>query len=297
MISAIRKVFRTTPFLRDYIYDPLRYYAFVLFNFKHRNYYVADDDWDKRIENVLISPDNEFIETVPDAGQVKDGYLLMHNGIKIKPLSYYGDPVLKMLSLNKGIHEPQEERVFQEVLKRMPEKATMIELGCYWAFYSMWFQSKVKDANCYLVEPVQENLEYGKENFGINGMNGNFFQGFAGAYTGEMKDENRIYSVDGLVEINNIPFVDILHSDIQGAEYDMLKGAEKTIKERKVGYIFISTHSNKLHEKCLSFLMQHGFVIISSVNLFESFSLDGLIVARASYYPGLEPMQVSVRKC
>lgn len=296
MINAIRKIFRTNPLLRDYIYDPFRYAAFVLTNFKHRKYYVADDDWEKRIDNVLKSPDNEHIAKVPDAGQIKDGYLIMHNGIKIKPMSYYGDPVLKMLSANKGIHEPQEERVFQEVLKLMPEKATMIELGCYWAFYSMWFQSKVKDASCFLVEPIEENLKYGQENFSINGIKGKFFKGFAGAWTGEMKDGNKIYSVDGLVELNNIAFIDILHSDIQGAEYDMLKGAEKTIKERKVGYIFISTHSNKLHNKCLSFLKQHGFIIISSVDLFESFSLDGLIVARAAHYSGIDPMQVSVRK-
>jgi hypothetical protein len=39
--------------------------------------------------------------------------------------------------LNRGVHEPLEEFVFQEVLKRLPEACAMIELGAYWGHYSM----------------------------------------------------------------------------------------------------------------------------------------------------------------
>jgi hypothetical protein len=154
----------------------------------------------------------------------------------------------------------------------------------------------VKEPSCYLVEPMTENIQYGKDNFHLNGMEGNFFQGFAGSYTGKTAEGENIYSVDGIVEENKINFIDILHSDIQGAEYDMLLGAEKTLKDKKVGYIFISTHSNKLHYSCLEFLKQRSFVIISSIDLYETFSFDGLIVARAPYYPGLDPLTLSVRK-
>ncbi|MBI4681229.1 MAG: hypothetical protein HY753_08545 [Nitrospirae bacterium] len=93
--------------------------------------------WERRINDVLSCPDNKFIPRVNNAGSIKDGFLVMHNGIKVLPLSYSGYPMLKMLIENKGVHEPQEERVFFEILKKMPERAVMMELGCYWSFYSM----------------------------------------------------------------------------------------------------------------------------------------------------------------
>lgn len=65
------------------------------------------------------------------------------------------------------------------------------------------------------------------------------------------------------MEKHNINFINILHSDIQGAEYEMLLGAEKTFKDKKIGYIFISTHSNDVHNKCLEFLKNKEFKIIA----------------------------------
>lgn len=81
--------------------------------------------WKKRINDVVNCPDIKFIPTVPDAGTVKDGLLVMYNGLKIDPLSYYDDLMLKMFKKSKGIREPQEERIFIEVLKKMPRNATM----------------------------------------------------------------------------------------------------------------------------------------------------------------------------
>ena len=84
-------------------------------------------NWKRRIETVLRSADNDKIECVPEAGKLIGDYFIMHNGLKIKPLSYYGYPVLEMLIRNKGIHEPQEEYVFQEVLKNMKESNGVIQ--------------------------------------------------------------------------------------------------------------------------------------------------------------------------
>ena len=121
--------------------------------------------WAHRIKIVRSSSDNDKIERVEDAGQIKDGYLIMHNGIKIDPSSYYGEGNRKLLQLNKGVHEPQEERVFQEVLKLMPEGAAMLELGAYWCFYSMWFARSVPGAVNVMVEPAAPNLAFGKRIF------------------------------------------------------------------------------------------------------------------------------------
>ena len=76
----------------------------------------------------------------------------------------------------------------------------------------------------------------------------------------------------------------------------MLLGAEQTIVSNKVGYIFISTHSNELHEACFNWLIEHQFKIIASANLSESYSEDGLLVAKSINYKGIEPIEISRRK-
>src|SRR5580704_3668699 len=52
------------------------------------------NDWNQRISLVLSSPDNQKVTCVENAGTLKDGLLVMHNGLVIEPLSYYGYPIL-----------------------------------------------------------------------------------------------------------------------------------------------------------------------------------------------------------
>ncbi len=251
-------------------------------------------DWSRRIALVISSPDNKKINCVENAGTLKDGLLVMHNGLVIEPLSYYGYPILKMLLNNRGIHEPQEEYVFQEVLKEMPVGATMIELGAYWSFYSMWFNKNIMNARNYMIEPC--NIEYGKTNFRYNKLNGNFFQYYIADTPSTNEDGSFNNSVDNFMKDNNIDFVDILHSDIQGYELLMLKGAHSVLTQRKVGYVFISTHSDDLHVDCERLLDDFGFIRLCSADMQETYSQDGLLVYKNPEYKGIEKIEISLRK-
>jgi hypothetical protein len=64
----------------------------------------------------------------------------------------------------------------------------------------------------------------------------------------------------------------------------MLLGAKQTIADDKIGYFFISTHSDEVHYKCLELLKQKGYLIVTSIDLQETFSEDGLIVAKNKIY-------------
>jgi hypothetical protein len=77
------------------------------------------------------------VQTLPDETRVQ----VMHNGIRVLADGYYGEWMTRLIELCSGCHEPQEERVFHEVMARIPAVATMIELGGFWAFYSLWFLS------------------------------------------------------------------------------------------------------------------------------------------------------------
>lgn len=129
---------------------------------------------------MCLSSDNTCIPRTSDAGSVRDGLQVMHNGIAIRQGCYYGEGIELMLRINRGVHEPQEERVFGELLKVLPEGAVMMELGAYWAFYSIWFQSSVPNARSILIEASMENLEAGRSNFAINKMTGSFIGGDRG---------------------------------------------------------------------------------------------------------------------
>lgn len=254
--------------------------------------YQLTPEWGKRIADVLASRDNDLIPRVSDAGKIRRGKQTMHNGIRINLGSYYGPEYSRMLLESRGVHEPQEERVFMEVLKTLPPDACMIEMGAFWSFYSMWFQKELRKAVNYMVEPDDFNLGQGKRNFRLNSLKGTFIKAFVGK-DHSVHNGTRTVSVDGLVEEFNIPFIHILHSDIQGFEYEMLLGASEAFHRKKLGYVFISTHSDDIHNKCVEFLRERNFLIIADADMSETYSQDGLIVARAQYFDGLGQIAIS----
>jgi hypothetical protein len=251
-------------------------------------------EWEQRIADVIACPDNADIPRVAEAGNFSGETLIMHNGIKIDPLSYYGAPILKMLMENGGVHEPQEEKVFAKVLASLPQgKKTILELGAYWAFYSMWFLRSFPGSSAYMLEPELRNLYSGKKNFRLNELEGSFFHLGIGA--AENKSE-RITSPDIFCHKQNIGFIDILHADIQTFELAMLHGSKKLLQEKKIGYCFISTHSNELHEQCKALLTTYGFVLVADANLDESYSFDGILVMKDPAYPGIAHVDISKKK-
>ena len=246
------------------------------------------NDFEGRIREVISDPSNEYIPRVQNAGEIIDHVQVMHNGIKVLVNGYYGEFITKMLQINRGVHEPQEELVFMEVLKYIPDGGCIVELGSYWAFYSMWFYKEVKNAKCFMVEPDSNFLEVGKKNFAINRMIGDFTKAAVG---------DNDFNIDVFVEEKEIGYINILHADIQGKELQMLKGARETIANRKIGSIFIGTHSQKLHYDCMTFLANNGFEILASADFDnETFCYDGVLVAKEKNIECMQPIVLPSRQ-
>ena len=286
MLSNLRSFFRKHLWLRKFIAYGLA--PSGLFDSYFKNY-KPSPYWEKRIADVLSCKDSEEIPRVGNAGMIISGKQVMHNGLKVNLGSYYGPEFAKLLMLSKGVHEPQEERLFMEVLKQMPQGAVMVELGAFWSFYSMWFNKEIKNAVNIMVEPDSFNIGQGQRNFKLNGMKGKFIETFIGK---EYNETANVITIDKLVQDKQIDHIDILHSDIQGYEYDMLLGATDTMMGNKIGYFFISTHSNEVHYKCLDLLTAKKYFIIVSIDLDETFSEDGLIVARDNNLRGINIIPV-----
>lgn len=237
-----------------------------------------------RFREIISDPLNLLIERVPMAGVVKEGHITLHNGLRVPVNNYYGD-FSTILAVNRGVHEPLEEYVFQEVLRQLdPAKPIeMIELGSYWAHYSMWLKSRFPLARTTCVEPERHNLETGRRNFVLNGVSGNFIQAF-------VSDEH--FQIDAFLAEQPPREIDILHADIQGYELQMLSGSRKALADRRIQRLFVSTHSQELHQDVVQTLGEAGYrVDVSADFANETTSFDGFVYA---CLPDLPPILANI---
>lgn len=243
------------------------------------NRVVRDKTWLERMEEVQQCKDYPLIRKDSNAGLIIKGRQYMHNGIQIFPDSYYGYAGTALLVKNKGIHEPQEEYIFQQVLPYFPAGASMLELGSFWSFYSMWFAKEVPEARNFMLEPVELNLKIGKYNFEMNQVKGTFLKGYAGDKAGTAPDGITIYSMESIAQELKLNYLDLLHCDIQGFEKEFLEGAKGWLSQKKIGWLFISTHSEEIHAYCRALIQAQGYEIKADISLADSYSVDGLITA------------------
>lgn len=249
---------------------------------------AAGDDYIGRFREIVSDPLNLLIERTPDAGVVVDGFVRLHNGNLAPiegPQSYYG-AFSQILAINRGVHEPLEEYVFQELLKVLPESPSMIELGAYWGHYSMWLKRARPKARTLLVEPSAKNLEAGRANFARNGLEAEFVQAMVG--DGHLQ-------LDGFLRERRIERLDVLHADIQGAELQMVQGAHDALAGARIDYVLVSSHSQKLHREVAAALASHGYRVELSSDFEDGTTAhDGFMFAtspdRPLLFEGFSPL-------
>jgi hypothetical protein len=238
-------------------------------------------DFPGRFREILSDPLNLCIARVAEAGTVSDGLVTLHNGHRVPlqgPSAYYGS-FSDILIFNRGVHEPLEEYVFQQVLRTLPampdpQTAVMVELGAYWAHYAMWFLQYHPQGRAIMVEPGAEERRAGEANFERNGYSGTFIAAKVGSGG---------VAVDGLMAERGIEQLTILHADIQGAEVEMLRGAKSSLANQRIDNVFVSTHSQYLHRTCHGILTEHGYrVEVTSDFDTDTTSHDGFLFARRS---------------
>ncbi len=234
----------------------------------------------ERARLVRQSPDWQGLPRAPHAGQVRGLSQIMHNGLRVRLGCYYGWGCVPLFYKTKGIHEPQEEIAFAAVLPCLPPGAVMLELGSYWAFYSMWFAQRVPGARNFLVEPDTHCMKMGRDNFARNNFTGHFTQAFVSRTSNPTRGGVPQLTVDAFCATHSLERIHLLHADIQGYELEMLEGARCTLGEDRVDFLFLSTHSEPLHAACRAHLAAHTRLgVILDVPPAQSYSVDGILVA------------------
>ena len=264
-------------------------------------YRVSNSNCDN-VQKILQSDDLAKIVKDAKSGVIHRGVQTLHHGVRVLAGSYYGPEYALLLEATQGVHEPQEEWCFQNVLERLMSKTPgqpmhMVEMGAFWGFYSLWFLLNVPNSTARLIEPDSFNLQSGRRNAELNGVSNKVI--LQQAYIGDKQptsEDGAVYtSLDALPYLETGRKISIVHADIQGHELDMLKGARETLRAGLVEYLFISTHSESLHSECLKWLSANGFSILASHTLAESYSNDGLIVAASSACGDTETIGISRR--
>jgi hypothetical protein len=249
--------------------------------------------YSRRVKVTASCRDADAIPKVEQAGEVIDGLQIMHNGIRIVPEQYGGAWMMDLIRNLRGHHEPQEEKAFYEMLPYFPPGAVMIELGSFWAYYSLWFYRCIEEARVHLIEPNPEKLATGLRNFEINELPPPVA---TKAAIGATNDEAAgVLCLDEYIRTHALDHVDLVHSDIQGAELKMLKGCASAIEDGRISCFFISTHRGK-HARCLAFLRERNYRIVVEHTLREGYAWEGLIVALSEDADGPASVEISRRK-
>lgn len=235
----------------------------------------------ERYRDIVSDPLNLLIARHAKAGCVEDGMVYLHNGLRV-PASgenaYFGR-FSEILVINRGVHEPLEEYIFQTLLGRIGPRPVMVELGAYWGHYSMWLKLERPEAEVILVEPDVANLAAGRSNFAFNGMEGEFIQAFVG---------DGQFELDRFLSTRSLSRLDILHADIDGHEVPMLRGAAQSLASHRIDYVFISTHGDERHNLVLDTLRQAGYRLEVACDCStETTSFDGLVFATS---PNIAPL-------
>lgn len=276
-----------------------------------------DDPNFRRIELAVSCRDADLLPRVDDAGVVRsDGVQVMHNGVLVEADGYQGPWMTEIIERLRGVHEPQEELAFSVVVSRLARSSprpVVVELGCWWSFYSLWARQVIPGARSFCIEPDPAYLEVGRRNFALNGLSSDvtFHQAAIGfgptppqpfeCESDGLQHDVPFEGLGSLMERFGLSSVDLLLVDIQGAEVPMLDGARELVRSGAVRFMVISTHHHRIsgdpltHQRVLMLVQELGGHVITEHSVAESYTGDGLVVV--SFSPEDRDLTVLTSRC
>jgi FkbM family methyltransferase len=256
----------------------------------------------RRVAMTVSCADADGIPKVDDAGKVykQQGkrVQVMHNGLLVEEGGYYGEWMTEVIRTLRGHHEPQEERVFDQIVQRLAGESgpsSMIEFGSYWAYYALWFCRAIASGRAIAVEPDPAYLAVGKRNAVLNDLTAavSFVHGAVGSRPGQLLDfraesdgcDHQVtqYDLGSVLDTAGLDRVDVVLADVQGAETIILERGKNNFREGRVRFLIVSTHHHAIsgnpltHQQAMALLTELGAHVICEHTVSESFSGDGLI--------------------
>jgi len=204
----------------------------------------------------------------------------------------------------------EEINTFKLILSDIDNKENplMIEIGCFWAIWSLLFKKRYRNGKNILIELGKRQLAVGKFNFEINNFDCSSYHG--GFFINEsLTFKNRAHDIeydalenidlqkfiqetaetdnlvgpeldfDEIYQKEKIDVIDIIHADIQGSELSLLNGINHLLNSKKVKSLVICTHSKHIHDETVR-LLSKNFDIKINIPWPSDIGGDGYIYAK-----------------
>ncbi|MDO8658009.1 MAG: FkbM family methyltransferase [Candidatus Levybacteria bacterium] len=198
------------------------------------------------------------------------------------PNSSYGGLVLYMI-----LPEYPQMNFVYRVLNN---NDVFVDIGANIGVYSLIAASKITKGKIFAFEPTKEMLKIFYENIHLNNFSekikviekavsdtntpihftvSNISDTNHISY-GKYDEKNSISvnstTIDHFLKINNIDHIDMLKIDVEGAELKVLKGAKKSLKEKRISYILLEINTcsklfNSYTVESLEFLTKYDYII------------------------------------
>jgi len=204
---------------------------------------------------------------------------------------YSGLKMLSGINTHPGdgpaANHANEHQIFLRVLDHIKntENPVMVELGCFWALWSLVFRQRFSGGKNILVELGKRQLSVGEKNFQLNDFSfssyfGGFFLENSGTFNNRKNDieyqqtPNSYWddSIVGetvgkeldfshIIKTEKLKTIDLLHMDIQGSELPLIEYLHRNKIFGIIQNIVVATHNQKIHDSVLSLLQQNDFII------------------------------------
>ena len=159
--------------------------------------------------------------------------------------------------------------------------SVVYDVGAHVGWYTLLASALVgPEGHVYAFEPSTRNLRFLKKHVALNSIqNVTVIESGVGAETasgsfhvGESHTTGKVerlgsggipvevHSLDDLVYQKHLRPPNILKIDVEGGEFDVLRGA-RSILESRVVLVFLSTHGPKVKRECISLLRRYGYEI------------------------------------
>lgn len=174
-----------------------------------------------------------------------------------------------------GTYEQRKRKAMEGLLKA---GQIFFDIGANVGYFSL-LAAKLTAPNGFVVafEPLPRNTRFLRQHIELNALeqriilyeaavsdhDGKAFFDFGkssamGHIASQGQMEVQLLSLDRLVKIGELPMPDVIKIDVEGAEFEVLQGAQRILSEHHP-LLFIDTHARTAHEKSIQFLMELGY--------------------------------------
>lgn len=211
------------------------------------------------------------------------------NGIKM--YFDYTNPRLSHIIYDVDIEEGKIKQAFLDLIQ---DGDIVIDVGANIGEYSLIAAQKVKqNGQVISIEPLKETVQTLKNNFQLNNFSNfeiinkvignetkkvNLYKQLDGGTMGFVDSsltgrnfnkagEVEMTTIDEILLTRNLENVKVMKIDIEGYEFELLKGAKESLKNKKIKNLIIEVHVNYLKEKGISekqfydYLREQGYVV------------------------------------